>query len=242
MEIKEDLIIKSPKRTNDVRIMFSKIAPRYDFMNHIMSLGRDLSWRRLAVKNAKFNRGSRILDLGIGTGDMAREVIRQVVDVQIVGLDNCLDLMNYSDHKSELHNPRKPVLWLLANGQRLPFSNKSFDGIVAAFSIRNMSNLSLVFSEIDRILLPGGKIVILDMVQPDHHFFKIIFKLYFRHIIPPIGKLLGSDPDAYSYLLPSIENFFSSNQLRKVLQNLGYSEIFSKDLILKTVTIYIGIK
>ena len=233
-----DKIIKSPERSQHVLTMFSEIAPRYDVMNRIMSLGLDLYWRRLAIKKANFNKGSSILDIGIGTGDMAREVIRQISDTNVVGLDNCPELVKWGQSKKAI----KSVKWTIGDGRQLPFSDNSVDGVVAAFSIRNIPDLSFVFSEIYRVIAPGGKIVILDMVKPNSYLFNKIFKFYFKYIIPKLGKLVGSDPEAYTYLLPSIEHFYSSRELQNKLQSLGCSKIFTRDLMFQTVTICIYAK
>jgi len=218
--------------------MFSKIAPRYDSMNRIMSLGRDLSWRRRAVRLAEFKVGSRILDLGAGSGDMAEAVRNQVKNSAIVGFDYCLELLQIAKSKLINHG----VEWILGDGRFISFRDKSFDGVVAAFSIRNMPDLTVVFSEIHRVLKPGGKVVVLDMVKPVGFFFSAIFKFFFIYIIPLLGKLMGSHPDAYTYLLPSIENFYTANQLTDTLSNNGFTILKTKNLMLRTVSICIGQK
>lgn len=239
----DDRIFKSPKdKIKYVNTLFTKIAPRYDFMNFILSLGLDQSWRRLAVQKARFAPGGRILDLGIGTGDMAFEVMRQVDESQIIGLDICAEIMNRGRSKIKLQNVPKSIQWVMGTGDYLPFPDHIFDGVVAAFSVRNMPNLPCIFSEIYRVIVPGGKLVLLDMVKPNGYFFQKLFKFYFQYIIPRLGKWFGSHPEAYTYLITSIENFYSSEGLRNALQNLGCRDIISKDIMFNTVTICIGTK
>ncbi len=218
--------------------MFSKIAPRYDLLNRIMSLGRDLSWRKLAIREAAFAENSLILDLGAGTADMAREVLRANSDSTVIGYDNCTDLIQIGLKKV----PAKSMKWIIGDGRKLPFRSETFNGVVAGFSVRNIPELNFVFGEIYRILKPDGKIVVLDMVKPERTLFKKIFRFHFTYIVPLLGKLIGSDPDAYSYLLPSIENFYTSKELHHQLVNLGCKQVRSQDLMVKTVSLCIGIK
>lgn len=231
-------IIDSPDRVDHVKNMFAKIAPRYDLLNRIMSLGRDLSWRRIAVRRAGFTTGSFVIDLGVGSGDMAREVLTQVKDSTIVGYDNCPELMEIGKNKIS----SQQLIWVVGDGRSFPFQANCFQGLVAAFSIRNMPQRDQVFAEIYRVLKPGGKVVILDMVRPRNTLFKFIFRFQFKYIVPVLGRLLGSDPDAYSYLLPSIENFYTAIELADKLKSIGCTEVYSKDLMFKTVSLAIGIK
>ena len=231
-------VFESKERAGYVRQMFSKIAPRYDMLNRIMSLGRDLSWRKLAIREADFPENSLILDLGAGTADMALEVFRAHDSATVIGYDNCDDLIRIGQHKV----PDKSMKWIIGDGRKLPFPSATFDGIVAGFSVRNIPEPDFVFREMYRILKPDGKIVILDMVKPEGNLFKKIFRFHFTCIVPVLGKLIGSDPDAYSYLLPSIENFYTSKELHYQLINIGCKQVRSQDLMLKTVSLCIGTK
>jgi len=218
--------------------MFARIAPRYDFLNRIMSLGRDVTWRKLAVKKAGFAEGATILDLGTGSGDMAQEVLRHTPNAWVIGYDNCAELLNIGRAKIS----DNAITWLIGDGQRLPFVDQAFTGVVAAFSLRNMSDLSFVFSEIYRVLAPAGKLVFLDMVKPVGFIYKLIFKFHFKYIVPRLGKWLGSDPEAYHYLLPSIENFHTADELKAMLQQADFQQITAQHLMLRTVAICIGTK
>lgn len=229
-------------RAKVVKEMFSRIAHRYDFLNRVMSLGLDLRWRRKAIHSARFVPGSRILDLGIGTGDMAREVLRQVPESQIIGFDNCAELMLLGRQRSELQPAPEFIQWILGDGRRLPFADNSLDGVVAGFSVRNIPETLLVLSEVYRILKPGGKFVLLDMVEPAGGLNLWIFETHFKYIVPVLGRLFGSDPDAYAYLYTSIVNFYSSASMKQAYEKQGFKIVDSKDIMFRTVTICVGEK
>ena len=234
---KYEELVKSSEKTSTVKKMFSDIAPRYDLMNRILSLGRDLSWRRVAVRDADFDTDDVILDLGAGTGDVAREIIRSGKYKKIYGMDICEDLILHGRKKSEFQESNEALLWILGDGRYLPFVSDSLDGIIAGFSVRNMANLSGVFSEIRRTLKPGGKLRILDMVQPGKGLFRWIFRMHFRYIVPVLGRLMGSEPGAYEYLLPSIENFHSAESLKTTFIDMGFKKVRVRKFMFNTVAL-----
>lgn len=220
--------------------MFARIAPRYDLMNRIMSLGMDLRWRRVAVRKAGLPAGSTVLDLGAGSGDVSRILLEHDPGYYVVSFDICPELIAYGRHKFEAVS--ECSRWMAGDGRFLPFSAECFNGVFAAFSLRNMADLSQVFDEIKRVLRRGGKIVILDMTQPDHWFYKKIFNFHFKYIVPRLGKWLASDPEAYLYLMPSIKNFYKANELKEKLSELGFSKIQIKKIMFQIVTLCIGTK
>lgn len=242
MEISDSIFYSSDERIQTVKWMFAQIAPRYDLMNRVMSLGLDMIWRRTAIRKAQFQSGDRILDLGTGSGDMVAELVRNIPDCMILAFDNCPELINIGRKKEEFHRISNPIHWLLGDGRTLPFREETFNGIVAAFSIRNIPDLPLVFNELYRVTLPGGKIVILDMVQPAPKFYRFLFRFYFKWIVPLLGKFLGSHSDAYKYLYPSIKNFYSEKKIIETLKEIGCQQVNVKKFIFQMVTLCIGIK
>ncbi len=241
-KISEKLFLNSEERIRSVKKMFAQIAPRYDFMNRLMSWGLDIAWRRIAIRMAKFQPGCRILDLGTGSGDMAAELCQQIPDCTILAYDNCPELLEIGQKRKEFQKYSNLVHWLIGDGRFLPFREQLFDGVVAAFSIRNMPDLPLVFAELYRITVPKGKIVILDMVQPAPKLYQFLFKFYFKWIVPIWGKLLGSHSEAYRYLYPSIKNFYSEKKIIEALKEIGCKQVISKKIIFQMVTVCIGIK
>jgi len=230
------------ERTRQVRDLFSKIAGRYDFMNRMMSLGLDLRWRHLAIQEAKFKPGSRILDLGIGTGDMAVKLLQQVPNCRLVGIDNCWDLMRLGQRKPRLKRASPAIQMVQGDGRFFPFDENTFDGVVAGFSVRNIPDSPRVFSEIYRVLVPGGKCVLLEMVPPDGKLNQMLFKLYFKRLVPLLGKWFGSDLEAYAYLYPSIKNFLSAPQIKQALPAAGFTSVSIQNFMFRIITLCIAEK
>jgi len=231
-------VFNSVERALYVRSLFTRAAPRYDVMNRLMSLGRDRFWRRRAVKIAGFPSASRLLDLGVGTGDLSAQILTRVPDCSVVGLDNCPELADLGKSKPQLCR----LEWRTGDGRSLPFADRSFDGVLAAFSIRNMPELPKVFSEIRRVLAPEGKLVILDMVQPAGLLAGAFFRFYFGRIVPILGRLFGSDHEVYFYLFQSIVRFYSSSELRCALDAAGFKEIRIEERMFKMIVIWVGAK
>lgn len=240
----QSLFTASPpeQRAKAVQRMFSRISRRYDLLNRVMSLGQDLRWRRQAIRPAQFSPRSRILDLGIGTGDMARIVLQFMPDCQVIGFDNCPELMHLGRQNNGFPAAPDSLRWVLGDGRCLPFADRVFDGVVAGFSVRNIPETPAVLAEVYRILKPGGKFVLLDMVAPAGKFNRWIFETHFKYFVPVLGRLLGSDPDAYGYLYTSIVNFYSSARLRQAFEEHGFHTVCSQDVMFKTVTICTGTK
>jgi demethylmenaquinone methyltransferase/2-methoxy-6-polyprenyl-1,4-benzoquinol methylase len=220
----------------EVRRMFSRIAPRYDLLNRVMSLGLDLSWRRHAVEKAGFPPGGRILDLESGTGDMAREILRHDAGSRVFGVDNCPGMLAQARKKRET----KRVRWIVADGGVLPFSSGEFDGASAAFVLRNLPDASGAISEIRRVLRRRGRLALVDMVRPEGEICGAVFHVHLHRIVPALDRLLGSDPDAYSYLPGSIESFYSARRLREAFSKCGFVEVYFQEIMCRTVVICIG--
>ncbi|MCI0515694.1 ubiquinone/menaquinone biosynthesis methyltransferase [candidate division KSB1 bacterium] len=238
----ERLFPTAAARTQYVQNLFTQIAPRYDLLNRVMSLGRDQYWRKLAIRKAQFPAGSQILDLGCGSGDMTASVLQQVPQSQVLGYDNCRDLLALGSQKTVFQKNSGRIRWLIGDGRFLPFRDHCFDGVVAAFSVRNIPNRPQLLPELFRVIRPGGKIVILDMVQPSQRFFRWIFKFHFQYIVPVLGKWLGSDPAAYRYLYPSIVNFYSTQELKNILYATGCTQVSVHEFMFRTVALGIGTK
>jgi demethylmenaquinone methyltransferase / 2-methoxy-6-polyprenyl-1,4-benzoquinol methylase len=210
--------------------MFSLAAPRYDRMNRIISMGRDRVWRRRAARLAGFPPGGRILDLGTGTGDMVREVLRRDPGSAVYGADNCPAMLRHAMNRGGLERARL----VIADGGMLPFRAGTFDGAAAAFIIRNLPDASAALSELRRVMRRGGRLALLDMVRPEGLLGGAVFRLHVRRIVPVLGRYLGSDPEAYAYLPRSIESFYSAEELRAALPEHGFDVVHFREVMCRT--------
>jgi len=205
------------QRARQIQGMFGRIVPRYDRMNRIMSFGMDVGWRRLAGAIADV-RGKRVLDLGTGTGDMARELLRQGA-ASVTGADFSPAMLAVAAGRDA---GRSSCAWLSADAVRLPFADASFDRVTNAFLLRNLVDLPAAFREMARVLRPGGRVVCLDMTPPPPGMFTALYRLYFNHIMPPIAGLLSGDRAAYRYLPNSLTGFPDADTLSKMLLDAGF--------------------
>jgi demethylmenaquinone methyltransferase/2-methoxy-6-polyprenyl-1,4-benzoquinol methylase len=207
------------QRNRQIQAMFGRIVPRYDRMNRLMSLGMDAGWRRLAAEAAE-PQGMRVLDLGTGTGDLARELIRRGA-ASVVGADFSPAMLAVASGRYA----GSPCAWVAADGHRLPFPDASFDRLTNAFVLRNLVDLPAAFREMARVLRPGGRLVCLDMTQPPPGMFAAAYRLYFNRIMPPIAGLLSGDRAAYRYLPNSLSGFPDADQLSEMLREAGIHDV-----------------
>lgn len=228
-----------------VQNMFSRIAPRYDLMNRVMTLGRDQSWRRLAVKRAGITTGSHVLDIATGTADLALAA-RDVKAKMIVAADFSYTMLKYARLKIKPWNGKKSDLASInlvnADGLHLPFPNNYFDAVVTGFSLRNVGDLALFLKEMARVAKPGGKVACLEITRPRQPIFRNFFSWYFGKVVPMIGGLISGASDAYSYLPHSVEIFITPEELRVRMEDAGLNNVAFETLMLGTVAIHWGTK
>ena len=189
-----------------VREMFTAIAPRYDLLNHLLSANIDkLWWRRTARSFATVldQPGVKVLDLCCGTGDMAFALRRQAPHAKITGADFSHTMLVLASQKN---SQARPIKWIEADALQLPFSDQSFDLVTSAFGFRNLADYDAGLREIVRVLRPGGECGILEFSEPQGIMGKI-YDVYFKSILPRIGRLISGDSAAYSYLPASVERF-----------------------------------
>jgi len=201
------------EKTFRVRAMFDAIAPRYEFVNHLMTFGLDRRWRRRAVRDLRLPLASQILDVASGTGDFSRESFKQGL------LATSTDLSFGMLHASKDLNAK-----VQADASQLPFRTGSFDGVTCGYALRNFTDLQATFDEMARVLRPGGRISVLEVAEPRSGIWRWGFRLWFRRIVPFIGGAL-SDRAAYQYLPQSTAYLPPSETLRSMLNAAGFTSV-----------------
>jgi demethylmenaquinone methyltransferase/2-methoxy-6-polyprenyl-1,4-benzoquinol methylase len=223
-----------------VRDMFSNIAPRYDFLNHVLSINIDKLWRRFTVKKLRdvLDRpGSRALDIACGTGDLSLELGRYA---QTVGCDFCHPMLVHGIEKVNASN--RPVWLSEGDALKLPFASNSFNAVTISFGLRNLESFSGGLSEILRVLKPGGRAGILEFSQPVVPVFSDLFGFYFSKILPFIGRLVSGSNSAYSYLPDSVSKFPNQNTLASMMREIGFNQVRYHNLSGGIAALHLGEK
>lgn len=224
-----------------IRKLFNGIAPEYDRLNHILSLGIDRIWRKAAVKEA-VGRTDRpaILDVATGTGDFAIELAKGSRDGIVTGIDISEEMLAIGTRKV-LHKKLSSRIRLQnADCEDLPFGDGSFDRVTAAFGVRNFENLHKGLAEMARVTRPGGKIVILELSIPDNRMLAWLYCLYFRKVLPAIGGFVSGDRKAYEYLPASVLNFPKAGKFCRMLEECGFTDVKSRALTSGICRMYTG--
>ena len=225
-----------------IQEMFGTIAPRYDFLNRLLSFGIDRSWRTKAVHLLKYHEGSRILDVATGTGDVALEIARCTpASVTITGADFCKEMVELGQVKVAESPYAGRIDFRVAPCEDLPFPDNTFDSVTIAFGIRNVVDRKLGLAEMWRVLRPGGRMIILEFSTPRSQLFKQIYYFYFKHLLPMIGGLF-SRYNAYKYLPDSVLEFPSQDEFARMIADTGFSNVQARELTFGIASIYSGDK
>jgi demethylmenaquinone methyltransferase/2-methoxy-6-polyprenyl-1,4-benzoquinol methylase len=221
-----------------VQAMFGRIAKRYDLMNRLMTAGQDTRWRREVITRAQLPAKGRLLDLGAGTGDLAREALRQVPDCKPVAADFTLEMMQIGRARHKLFN----LNWSAADALSLPFPNDIFDAVISGFLLRNVIDVDHSLREQHRVLKSGGYMVALDTTRPARNYLWPLINFYLHVIIPILGRIIAGSREAYTYLPDSTEAFLEAEQLAARMEKTGYQQVDFRRLMLGTVAIHWGRK
>ena len=223
------------ERASYVQNMFTKIAKRYDLINRLMTGGQDIRWRKRVIELARLNSGSRLLDLGTGTGDLAREALAQFPRANVIAADFTLEMMRVGKQNGALN-------FSTADALHLPFNNSSFDAVVSGFLMRNVIDLQKALQEQYRILKKGGRIVILDTTRPKKNILSPFIWLHMHVVIPTLGGLLTGVKDAYRYLPETTEGFVTAEEMASRMASVGFRKIGYQRFMFGTIAIHWGEK
>ncbi|MBN2548220.1 MAG: ubiquinone/menaquinone biosynthesis methyltransferase [Anaerolineales bacterium] len=231
------------ERSQYVQTMFTRIARRYDLMNRVMTAGQDVRWRREVIRRAALPKGGRLLDLGAGTGDLAREALRQCAGCQPIAADFTLEMMLIGRRRLQ-NSPEeaRKLAWSAADATRLPFPRASFEAVVSGFLLRNVNDLPGSLAEQYRVLRPGGRIVCLDTSPPPSGPLNPFIRFHLHTIIPTLGRVITGQAEAYRYLPDSTEAFLEPEQLAAQLIEAGFQEVGYQRRMFGTISIHWGTK
>jgi demethylmenaquinone methyltransferase / 2-methoxy-6-polyprenyl-1,4-benzoquinol methylase len=226
------------ERARYVQDMFARIASRYDLMNRLMTAGQDIHWRKEVVRRAALPPNGRLLDLGAGTGDLAQEALHQYPGCCPVAADFTLEMMRIGQRRSPMDCPS----WSGADALHLPFPQEAFDAVVSGFLFRNVSDVRQALLEQQRVLKPGGRIVILDTTRPPHNLFTPLINIHLHTVIPILGRLITGEGEAYTYLPESTEGFLPAESLAARLLEAGFHQVGFQRRMFGTIAIHWGTK
>lgn len=229
-------------KTEQVANMFNNISPTYDFLNHFLSLGVDIIWRKKAIKQLLKDNPKYILDIATGTGDFAFEAIKILNPEKIIGIDISAGMLAVADKK--IIERQKSAIFEVQMGdsENLIFETNTFDAATVAYGVRNFDNLLKGLSEINRVLKKGGKLVVLEFSKPKAFPIKQLYTFYFKHITPTIGKLFSKDKGAYTYLPASVEAFPDGDNFLLIMKDAGFKDTKCTPLAFGICSIYTGVK
>ena len=222
-----------------VRKMFDDISPSYDFLNHFLSLGIDIYWRKIFIKEIEIQEGNTILDVACGTGDVGFEILRKH-SVSITGVDLSPKMVKLAQEKTKKRNLNN-ITFIEGDAENLSIESNSIDCLTISYGFRNIANYEKALEEFYRVLKPGGKLGILEFSKPKSKVIGFIFKLYFQHILPRIASFF-SRSDAYRYLPESVDFFPSRHDICRKIIYSGFKRAEIHDLTFGISTIFLGFK
>ena len=226
----------------EVERMFDKIAPRYDLLNRVLSLGIDVWWRKRALGYLRSAQPQQMLDVATGTADVAIMAAKMLKPTQIIGIDIANQMLDFGRTKIKNEGLEATISLETGDSEQLRFADNSFDAVTVAFGVRNFENLEKGLSEMLRVLRPGGRAVILEFSRPHIFPFKQLYNAYFKYLLPLIGRLTSRDVRAYTYLFESVQAFPEGTDFTNILTKTGFQHPVCERLTLGICTIYSATK
>lgn len=220
--------------------LFDRIAGTYDQLNHLLSLNIDRRWRKKAV--AKLQPCNELLDVAIGTADLALEIVRQQKADHVSGLDLSAEMMRIGADKVRKQQLADRISFEQGSALELPYPDQHFDTVTCAYGVRNFSDLDRGLQEMQRVLQTNGQLVILEFSYPENLLVRWVYDLYFSHILPTVGRWLSKDKTAYSYLNRSVKDFIWGEEMCQNLINAGFKNAKCQTLSFGITSIYTATK
>ena len=229
-------------KQEQIRRMFDKIAPSYDRLNHALSLGIDRRWRRTAVDALGKHQPQQILDIATGTGDFALLLAKRIKPQHIVGADISEGMMAVGREKVKEEGLQNVISFQYEDCMQLSFPDGSFDAVTSSYGVRNFQNLDKGLQEMQRVLRPGGHLLIVELTPPPSFPMKQLFWLYAHVVMPLLGRLISHDDSAYTYLPASMEAFPQPEQMEGILRKAGFTEVHWRRFTFGISTMYLATK
>jgi demethylmenaquinone methyltransferase/2-methoxy-6-polyprenyl-1,4-benzoquinol methylase len=236
-----DLASNLPKK-EQVASMFNDIAPQYDFLNRFLSAGIDISWRKKALRMLKKDNPKMMLDVATGTADVALMATKILQPEKIIGIDISEGMLDFGRKKIATAGLTNTIELQTGDSEAIQFNDQSFDAVTVSFGVRNFQNLENGLNEINRVLKPGGRLVVLEFSRPSLPGIQQLYNLYMNFITPGIGRIFSKSSNAYQYLNDSVQKFPEGKDFLKVLDSTGFQHNTCKRLSFGICSIYTGTK
>lgn len=224
-----------------VKTIFNDIAPRYDALNHLLSLNIDKRWRKIALRNIVNPGDTILLDVACGTGDFSIAAVKAGVK-EVIGIDISEKMIEIGEQKIKKLGWEKKITLEWGDSEQMSFEDDCFDVVTVAFGVRNFENLRKGLQEIRRVLKPGGKVIILEFSMPVHFPVKQLYTFYFRRVLPAIGGLVSGNKGAYTYLPESVRAFPQGNDFLAIMTGCGFHSLSSRRFTFGIASLYCGEK
>lgn len=234
--------ISDSDRISMVKEIFATITGKYDFLNHFLSLRRDVAWRNFAADKMRFFQTNHYLDVACGTGDLALAAAAKHPQIKVTGVDFVPEMVEASQNKARKKNLADRIHILQGDALHLPFADNSFDVAGIAFGIRNIPDRKRALSEMLRVVAPGGQVMVLEMTFVQNRFFKFSYYLYLNYLLPAFAKLFSKNPAAYHYLADSIMNFPNPDAFAAMMEAAGMVDVRKYPLTFGVTYLHTGTK
>lgn len=229
-------------KKEQVADMFNNIAGKYDFLNHLLSLGIDKGWRKKAIKSIKVIAPKNILDVATGTGDLAIAAAKDIPSATIVGIDIAAQMLEVGKTKIADSSLSDRIEMKVGDSEALPYGDGHFDAVLCAYGVRNFQDLAKGLTEMSRVMRIGGRVAILEFSQPKTFPIKQVFSIYFKFIMPLFGKIVSKHSTAYSYLPESVMAFPEGQDFCTIMENSGFKNVKAQPLSFGITSLYTGEK